>query len=164
MVTRLPPLSSLRAFEAAARLRSFKKAAEELAVTATAISHRIRVLEECLDRPLFVRKVRAVDLTADGQVLLAAVSSGFQTIATAIEHVCCCRRSGRQREARRHASGCSRARPRGAKGSTGSRQGQYRAPGSAARRAWLPVCAHGRCSPRGGYRSPKSPFPWDAGP
>lgn len=87
MTMRLPPLSSLRAFEAAARLRSFKKAAEELAVTATAISHRIRVLEEYLDRPLFVRKVRAVDLTADGQTLLVAVSSGFQTIATAIEHM-----------------------------------------------------------------------------
>lgn len=48
MVMRLPSLSALRAFEAAARLRSFKKAAEELAVTGTAISHRIRVLEEYL--------------------------------------------------------------------------------------------------------------------
>lgn len=83
----LPPLSALRAFEAAARLRSFKKAAEELAVTATAISHRIRVLEEHLARPLFVRKVRAVELTSDGQALLAAVSSGFHTIATAVEQV-----------------------------------------------------------------------------
>lgn len=87
MTTRLPSLSALRAFEAAARLRSFKKAAEELAVTATAISHRIRVLEEDLERPLFVRKVRAVDLTPDGQTLLAAVSSGFRAIAMAIEQV-----------------------------------------------------------------------------
>lgn len=87
MATRLPPLSSLRAFEAAARLRSFKQAAEELAVTATAISHRIRVLEEDLGRPLFVRKVRAVELTADGQTLIAAVSSGFQMIAAAIKQV-----------------------------------------------------------------------------
>ena len=45
MRLRLPSLSALRAFEAAARLGSFKHAAEELAVTATAISHRIRVLE-----------------------------------------------------------------------------------------------------------------------
>ncbi|MDX5627130.1 MULTISPECIES: LysR substrate-binding domain-containing protein [unclassified Brenneria] len=87
MTTRLPSLSALRAFEAAARLNSFKKAAEELAVTATAISHRIRVLEEDLERPLFVRKVRAVELTPDGQTLLAAVSSGFQAIAMAIEQV-----------------------------------------------------------------------------
>ncbi|GKS92211.1 LysR substrate-binding domain-containing protein [Acidovorax sp. SUPP2539] len=87
MATRLPSLSALRAFEAAARLRSFKKAAEELAVTATAISHRIRVLEEDLERPLFVRKVRAVELTPDGQTLLTAVSSGFQAIAMAIEQV-----------------------------------------------------------------------------
>ena len=87
MSHRLPSLSALRAFEAAARLRSFKKAAEELAVTATAISHRIRVLEEYLERPLFLRKVRAVELTADGQTLLAAASSGFQTIAVAIDQV-----------------------------------------------------------------------------
>jgi LysR family glycine cleavage system transcriptional activator len=87
MVMRLPSLSSLRAFEAAARLRSFKMAAEELAVTPTAISHRIHVLEEYLERPLFIRKVRAVELTPEGQTLLAAVSSGFQSIAAAIEQV-----------------------------------------------------------------------------
>ncbi len=84
---RLPPLSALRAFEAAARLSSFKKAAEELAVTATAISHRIRVLEEYLGRPLFVRKVRAVELTPDGQILFSAVNASFQTIVMAIEKV-----------------------------------------------------------------------------
>ena len=84
MRQRLPSLSALRAFEAAARLGSFKHAAEELAVTATAISHRIRVLEEDLERPLFVRKVRAVELTADGRILQAAVSSGFHTMAAAI--------------------------------------------------------------------------------
>lgn len=87
MSRQLPSLSALRAFEAAARLRSFKQAAQELAVTATAISHRIRVLEAYLERPLFVRKVRAVELTAQGQILLAAVSSGFHTIALAIEQV-----------------------------------------------------------------------------
>lgn len=87
MATRLPSLSALRAFEAAARLRSFKKAAEELSVTATAISHRIRVLEEFLERPLFVRKVRAVELTADGQALFAAVRDGFEIMAAAIERL-----------------------------------------------------------------------------
>ena len=83
----LPSLTSLRAFEAAARSCSFKQAAEELAVTATAISHRIRVLEDDLGRPLFLRKVRAVELTPDGRALFAAVHSGFQTIAAAIEQV-----------------------------------------------------------------------------
>ena len=77
----------MRAFEAAARLRSFKQAADELAVTATAISHRIRVLEADLERPLFVRKVRAVELTGDGQILAAAVSSGFQAMAVAVEQI-----------------------------------------------------------------------------
>lgn len=87
MSVKLPPLSSLRAFEAAARLRSFKKAAEELSVTATAVSHRMRVLEEYLERPLFVRKVRSVELTPQGQMLLAAVSGSFQTIASTIEQI-----------------------------------------------------------------------------
>ncbi|CAM3841993.1 LysR substrate-binding domain-containing protein [Xenorhabdus thuongxuanensis] len=87
MAIRLPSLTSLRAFEAAARLRSFKQAAEELSVTATAISHRIRVLEEYLEHPLFLRKVRAVELTPNGLTLFAAVHSGFETIAVAIEHI-----------------------------------------------------------------------------
>ncbi|MCC8378580.1 LysR substrate-binding domain-containing protein [Xenorhabdus sp. PB30.3] len=87
MTMRLPSLTSLRAFEAAARLRSFKKAAEELSVTATAISHRIRVLEEYLECPLFLRKVRAVELTPNGLTLFTAVNSGFETISTAIKHI-----------------------------------------------------------------------------
>ncbi|WP_197062183.1 MULTISPECIES: LysR family transcriptional regulator [unclassified Serratia (in: enterobacteria)] len=87
MAIKLPSLTSLRAFEAAARLGSFKKAAEELAVTATAISHRIRVLEEYLEHPLFLRKVRAVELTANGVALFTAVHSSFETIGLAIEHI-----------------------------------------------------------------------------
>ncbi len=87
MLTRLPPLSALRAFEAAARLRSFKQAANELAVTPTAVSHRIRVLEAFLACPLFVRKVRAVELTAQGQTLLAGVRAGFDAIALATEQI-----------------------------------------------------------------------------
>ncbi|WP_340608491.1 LysR substrate-binding domain-containing protein [Xenorhabdus bharatensis] len=87
MIRRLPSLTSLRAFEAAARLRSFKRAAEELSVTATAISHRIRVLEEYLECSLFLRKVRAVELTPNGLTLFTAVHSGFETISTAIKHI-----------------------------------------------------------------------------
>src|SRR5207249_10911368 len=55
---RSPPLASLRAFEAAARHLSFKKAALELGVTPTAVSHQIRLLEESCGQPLFQRRPR----------------------------------------------------------------------------------------------------------
>ncbi|ARP93373.1 LysR substrate-binding domain-containing protein [Bordetella genomosp. 13] len=84
---RLPSLSALRAFEAAARLRSFKQAAEELSVTATAISHRIRVLENDLDLRLFVRKTRAVELTPAGQALYQSVHEGFAAISAGVERL-----------------------------------------------------------------------------
>jgi LysR family transcriptional regulator, glycine cleavage system transcriptional activator len=87
MVKRIPSLSALRAFEAAARRRSFKLAAEELAVTPTAISHSIRALEEDLKTPLFVRKTRAVEVTAEGRALLAAVREGFDAIAAGVEQL-----------------------------------------------------------------------------
>ena len=85
MVKRIPSLSALRAFEAAARRRSFKLAAEELAVTPTAISHGIRALEDDLKTPLFVRKTRAVELTAEGLALMAAVREGFDAIAAGVD-------------------------------------------------------------------------------
>jgi LysR family glycine cleavage system transcriptional activator len=66
MRRRLPPLAAIRPFEAAARLGSFTAAAEELAVTQGAISLQIRNLEEFLDKKLFERKVRKIDLTEDG--------------------------------------------------------------------------------------------------
>ena len=87
MRRRIPSLSALRAFEAAARLRSFKQAADELAVTATAVSHRIRSLEQELGCRLFVRKTRAVDLTPEGRSLYSAVREGFDTIASGVERL-----------------------------------------------------------------------------
>jgi LysR family transcriptional regulator, glycine cleavage system transcriptional activator len=87
MRKRLPSLSALRAFEVAARLRSFKQAADELAVTATAISHRIRALEDEIGCRLFVRKTRAVELTPEGRSLYAAVRDGFDTIASGIDRL-----------------------------------------------------------------------------
>lgn len=83
----LPSLDALHAFEAAARLQSFKLAAAELHLTATAISHRIRKLEEDLGCPLFTRRVRAVTLTQAGQRLLSAVQSGLATIASAVADI-----------------------------------------------------------------------------
>lgn len=87
MTRRLPSLGALHAFEAAARLRSFNKAALELSVTATAISHRIRGLEQELGCRLFLRKTRVVELTAEGQTLLSAVSSSFQAMTAAVEQI-----------------------------------------------------------------------------
>ena len=84
---RLPSLASLRAFEAAARLGSFKQAADELAVTPTAVSHRIRDLEENLGVALFARGARAVVLTAAGQTLASGVGTGFRSIAAAVAQV-----------------------------------------------------------------------------
>lgn len=69
----LPPLHTLPAFEAAARLGSFLAAAEALYLTPSAISHRIKQLEEHLGQPLFERRHRAVVLTAAGRRYLAVV-------------------------------------------------------------------------------------------
>ena len=74
---RLPPLSALRAFEAAARHGSFKLAANELAVTPTAISHQIRFLEEYTGLGLFERQVRKVVLTDAGAALYPVLRDGF---------------------------------------------------------------------------------------
>ncbi|MFT5509286.1 MAG: LysR family glycine cleavage system transcriptional activator, partial [Hyphomicrobiaceae bacterium] len=73
----LPPLNSLRAFEAAARHLSFAKAADELNVTAAALSHQIKTLETFLDIKLFERKVRAVELTAAGAAIYPGLHAAF---------------------------------------------------------------------------------------
>ena len=74
---RLPPLNSLRAFEAAARHLSFARAAQELHVTPAAISQQIRSLEEFAGVKLFRRKTRAVVLTDAAQAALPALREGF---------------------------------------------------------------------------------------
>ena len=84
---RLPPLTALRAFEAAARHRSFKHAAAELSLTPTAISHQVRLLEEQLGVQLFARGARRVDLTQAGQTLFPALRDGLDAIARAVETV-----------------------------------------------------------------------------
>ncbi len=84
---RLPPLSSLRTFEAAARHGSFKQAAAELLVTATAVSHQIRTLEEHLDMRLFDRQTRRVILTEQGRALYLVLRDGFDAFAAAIERI-----------------------------------------------------------------------------
>jgi TolB-like protein len=80
---RLPPLKALRAFEAAARHMSFKAAADELALTPTAISHQIRLLETTLGRALFRRRPRPLTLTPAGAALFPVVRNGFESITEA---------------------------------------------------------------------------------
>lgn len=80
---RLPPLTALRAFEAAARHMSFAKAADELNVTPAALSFQIKSLEEHLSAPLFRRLNRAVELTEAGRALAPGASDGFQTLTAA---------------------------------------------------------------------------------
>ncbi|SDZ13136.1 LysR family transcriptional regulator, glycine cleavage system transcriptional activator [Lysobacter sp. yr284] len=82
---RLPPLGALRAFEAAARLRSFKRAAQELSVTPTAISHQIRSLEEHIGVRLFERQTRRVVPTAAAERLFPVLRDGFDAFAVAVE-------------------------------------------------------------------------------
>lgn len=83
----LPSLTALRAFDLAAQLGSFKRAAEALGVTATAISHAIRGLEDELGQPLFERRTRAVVLLPAGQALHASVREGFGLLAAGVERV-----------------------------------------------------------------------------
>ncbi|MEH6344851.1 MAG: LysR substrate-binding domain-containing protein [Bermanella sp.] len=78
MFAQLPSLNSIKAFEAAARLRSFKEAANELSVSPTAVSHQVRGLEDKLQIRLFERKTREVSLTPEGE-RLALVAN--QTLA-----------------------------------------------------------------------------------
>jgi LysR family glycine cleavage system transcriptional activator len=87
MFRRLPPLTALRAFEAAARHGSFKQAADELAVTPTAISHQIRALEEYADLTLFERRTRKVVLTDPGAQLYLVLRDGFDAFAAAVERL-----------------------------------------------------------------------------
>jgi len=83
----LPPLSMLRAFEAAARHESFGEAAEELNVTHSAISHQVRGLEAWFDQPLFERSARKVTLTAIGAALAASTTRAFDIMADAVAAV-----------------------------------------------------------------------------
>lgn len=80
---RLPPLTALRAFDAAARHMSFQAAAQELAVTPAALSFQIKSLEEHLGAPLFVRLNRAVALTEAGKALAPGAADGFASLRQA---------------------------------------------------------------------------------
>jgi len=87
MAFRLPPLHALEAFEAAARHQSFLKAADELCVTQSAISHRIRQLEDDLGVKLFLRINRNIALTPQGESYLVAIRKALADIEVATRGV-----------------------------------------------------------------------------
>jgi LysR family glycine cleavage system transcriptional activator len=84
MARRLPPLNSLKCFEAAGRLLSFTAAANELNVTQAAISHQIKVIEEYLGMALFNRYPRRLSLTEQGKTLLPEVTEAFDRVSQAV--------------------------------------------------------------------------------
>lgn len=87
MSRKLPPLPALSAFEAVARHRSFGSAAQELCVTRSAISHRIKTLEEHFGAQLFLRNKTAVTLTPEGRRLLEAVTDALTILQSSCEQL-----------------------------------------------------------------------------
>lgn len=87
MAFRLPPLSSLRVFEAAARHNSFGKAADELNLTASAVSHGIQNLESWLGVELFYRKARGLRLTEAGETYAPVVNQALSMLAKATDQI-----------------------------------------------------------------------------
>ncbi|MFT3719878.1 LysR substrate-binding domain-containing protein [Pseudorhodoferax sp.] len=81
--TRLPPLNALRAFDATARHLTVVKAADELSVTPSAVSHQLRILEDALGVQLFTRNKTRLKLTPHGEALLPSIRAAFQMIAVA---------------------------------------------------------------------------------
>ncbi len=83
------PLNPLRAFEVAARHMSIKAAADELNITPSAVSHRLRQLEKILDCRLTRRVGSRIELTEQGQKLAPALSGGFAQIMEAVYRFQC---------------------------------------------------------------------------
>jgi len=82
---RLPPLNSLRAFEAAGRHLSFSKAADELCVTPAAISQQIKIMEDYFGEPLFIRITRGLKLSEPGAQLLPYVSEAMDQLSLGVQ-------------------------------------------------------------------------------
>lgn len=78
------PLSAIRVFEAAARLGSFTRAAEELGITQAAVSWQVKALERRLGQPLFLRRPREVALTPSGERLARAASEAMSALRSAL--------------------------------------------------------------------------------
>lgn len=83
----IPPLASLKAFEAVVRNRGFSRAAEELGMTQSAVSQHVKLLEEKLHCQLLVRQVRGSVTTMQGQKLFDAVTEGLNRISDVCEQI-----------------------------------------------------------------------------
>lgn len=83
----LPSLNALAAFEAAARHLSLTRAATELNVTPGAVSKQVKMLEEEIGRPLFIRLHRALELTAEGEIVARALRETFERVSTTLQQV-----------------------------------------------------------------------------
>ncbi len=83
----LPSLNALAAFEAAARHMSLTRAAAELNVTPGAVSKQVAALEEEIGRPLFIRRHRALQLTAEGHTVYRSLEDAFERMSTTIRQV-----------------------------------------------------------------------------
>lgn len=81
----LPPLNALRTFEAAARHLNFSRAADELHVTPSAVSHQIKDLEAFLGHALFIRQGRDMSLSPAGQLLLPGIQTAFLAVGQAVD-------------------------------------------------------------------------------
>lgn len=84
---RLPSMQSMVGFESAARLNSFSRAADELAMTQSAVSHQIRSLEEHVGQALFRRQGRSVELTDAGRDLLETTRRTLSTLSTGLSRL-----------------------------------------------------------------------------
>ncbi len=87
MKRRLPPLTALRSFEAAARHLNFSRAADELNVTPAAVSHQVKALEEWLRVRLFYRSAGGLTLTPAGTGYLTGVAEGFDKLSDVTEQL-----------------------------------------------------------------------------
>ena len=79
----LPPLASLRVFDAVSRHMSFTKAASELGMTQSAVSYQVKTLEAFVGEPLFRRLARGIELTTRGTTLAPVVRTAFASLTTA---------------------------------------------------------------------------------
>ncbi|MEM7562178.1 MAG: LysR substrate-binding domain-containing protein [Pseudomonadota bacterium] len=84
---RWPPLNCLRGFQAAARLGSFSKAAKDLHMTQSAVSHQIKTLEDYLQQPLFIRVNRKVMLTDAGHEMLAVTDECLEILGEGLQRL-----------------------------------------------------------------------------
>ena len=87
MSNKLPPLKPLKVFEVTARQKSFSRAAKELCITQSAVSHQIKQLEDFFGKPLLHRENKRTTLTQEGDMLLSVVTDNFQRLSAVTSHL-----------------------------------------------------------------------------